>query len=82
MANGEKPSGGARETRLKSRIDRSTGGRRRGDAAIGRRPARYIVDAVDVGAGDRPGNRESPHLEVKVARAAVIFSSCDPAAEI
>lgn len=59
MANGEKPSGGARETRLKSRIDRSAGGRRGDDAAIGRQPARDIVDTADGVARDRPGNRES-----------------------
>lgn len=59
VANGEKPSGGARETRLKSRIDRSAGGRRGDDATIGRQPARDIVDTADGVARDRPGNRES-----------------------
>ena len=59
VANGEKPSGGARETRLKSRIDRSAGGRRGDDAAIGRQPARDIVDTADGVARDRPGDRES-----------------------
>ena len=59
VANGEKPSGGARETRLKSRIDRSAGGRRGDDATIGRQPARDIVDTADGVARDRPGDRES-----------------------
>ena len=59
VANGEKPSGGARETGLKSRIDRSAGGRRGDDATIGRQPARDIVDTADGVARDRPGNRES-----------------------
>ena len=73
MADGEKPSGGARETRLKSRIDRSAGGRRRDNAEIGRGHAEAIVYAIDVEARNRPGNRESSHLGVKMARAAVIF---------
>ena len=81
VANGEKPSGGARETRLKSRIDRSAGGRRGDDAAIGRQPERDIVDTADGVARDRPGDRESVAPRGQGGASGRHFFLCDSATE-